>query len=540
MENRSDDLQEKYEQALVELETLRQENAELRAREARSRALEREVSEREKRLQLILNQLPAVMWTCDTELRFTSVGGAGLAILGLPPEQIIGATVHEIATGSHNEHTLIYHQRALQGESQEFEASFGERTFQVYLEPLRFENDEIEGFIGLGLDITDLKRLRAQVEQSQRLESIGRIAGGIAHDFNNILAGINGFAELALMHLPENHPSRDPLKHILDSVERSGELVSQLLAFARRRLIAPQPMNLNEHLQRWLPLLQRLIGEDIELKCFLADDLGLVRADPTQIEQVLLNLATNARQAMPTGGVLTIETQNVVLDETYAHTHWQVQPGNYILLSVTDTGHGIAPEHLPHLFEPFYTTREGGTGLGLATVHGIINQAKGHIWVYSEVGKGTTFKIYLPRLESDLNQPMQGGSPMTSNETQAKGTLLLVEDNPDVRESTTQLLQASGYTVYSAENPEQAIQLAQTHRPDLLITDVILPQMRGSELAEQLQTLYPDLKVLFISGYTENSVVIQGEVKPGVEFLPKPFTLKQLLERIHKLLGEDD
>jgi len=460
-------------------------------------------------------------------------------MIGLTEEQVIGTQVPQIAALSHTEHTLIFHERALQGEPQEYEASWGEWVFHVYLEPLREESGEIVGVIGLALDITDLKRLRTQVEQSQRLESIGRLAGGIAHDFNNILAGISGFAQIALMHLPDDHPSRDAIEHILDSVERSGELVSQLLAFARRRLIAPQPMNLNEHLQRWLPLVQRLLGEDIEIKCYFADTLGSVRADPAQIEQVLLNLSANARQAMPNGGMLTIETQNVTLDEEYASYHWQVQSGDYVLMTITDTGYGIAPEHLPHLFEPFFTTREGGTGLGLATVHGIINQAKGHIWVYSEVGKGTTFKIYLPRIDSAPTPVEVRASTAVVIPATQKGTLLLVEDNPDVRESTAQLLQSAGYAVYTAENPEQAIQLAQAHPPDLLITDVILPRMRGSELAEQLKMMYPQIKVLFISGYTENSVVIQGEIKPGVEFLPKPFTLRQLLERIEKLLGQE-
>jgi two-component system cell cycle sensor histidine kinase/response regulator CckA len=264
-------------------------------------------------------------------------------------------------------------------------------------------------------------------------------------------------------------------------------------------------MSVNDHLLQLTPFLQRVLGEDIQLECFLDEQTGAVRADPVQLEQVLLNLTSNARQAMPNGGKLTIETQNVMLDEAYTSQHWGVQPGEYVLISITDTGEGIAPEHLPHIFEPFYTGRAGGTGLGLATVHGIINQAKGHIWVYSEPHKGTTFKIYLPRIYEQA-EPLQA-RPAESLAQSGSGVLLIVEDSDEVRHTMSEMLRALGYTVLETSHPQQALQIAATHAPDLLITDVVLPGMRGGELSRALQAMHPSMKTLFVSGYTENTII---------------------------------
>ncbi len=538
MRNESGGLRAAYERLLAEKEYLLEENARLRESEERSRKLEREVSERESRLKLALSQLPAIMWTTDPALHIASITGAGLSTIAVSPDALTGAPITQIGDGEFQEAIRHHHQQALAGVPQEFEVRWRQRLYRVALEPLHSSDGALEGVIGLAVDITDIRRLQIQAEQAQRLESIGRLAGGIAHDFNNILAGIAGFAELALLQTAPDAPQRAPLEHILTAVQKGSALVSHLLAFASRRLITPQPMNLNEQVQQLLPILQRLIGEDIELTCYLAQDLGTIRADPTQMEQVLINLVTNAREAMPQGGKLIIETQNVFLDSSYCERHWSVQPGEYVLLSITDSGVGIPPNHLPHLFEPFFTTREHGTGLGLAMVYGIIHQANGHIWVYSEVGKGTTFKIYLPRID-DPAQPITGGSTVSNHSNPVLGVILLVEDNPEVRESTAQLLRSVGYTVLAASDPMEALQLAQQTPPDLLITDVILPQMRGSELAERLLLQFPNLKVLYISGYTENSVVEQGELKPGVEFLAKPYTLAQLTERIQKLLSTE-
>ncbi|MCS6919688.1 MAG: ATP-binding protein [Fimbriimonadales bacterium] len=493
----------------------------------------------EQRLRLILNQLPAIMWTVDRDLRFTSSLGAGLSALGLTENEIVGAALTDYFHTEPDASPIAEHQRALQGESVEFEFTWNKRLYQVRLEPLHDPDDGIMGALGLAVDITEIHRLQEQVEQATRMESIGRLAGGIAHDFNNMLAAISGFTELALLQVPESSPAHENLRHILQAVERSSQLVNQLLAFARRRVIAPQAMSVKEHLEQLTPFLQRVLGEDVELQCFLDGETGNVRADPVQLEQVLMNLASNARHAMPNGGKLMIETQNVTLDRAYTEQRWGVQPGEYVLISLTDTGHGIDPEHLPHIFEPFYTARAGGTGtgLGLATVHGIVNQAKGHIWVYSERGKGTTFKIYLPRIE-DAAEPLP--SRETPVETQAgSGVVLVVEDNDDVRGTMCEMLRLMGYTVLEASRPQEALRLAAASALDLLITDVVLPEMRGSELARTLTVMHPNLKVLFVSGYTENTIIEQGELKPGVAFLAKPFTMAQLSAKVRDVLRGD-
>ncbi|MFN4032365.1 MAG: ATP-binding protein [Fimbriimonadales bacterium] len=493
----------------------------------------------EQRLRLILSQLPAIMWTVDRELRFTSSLGAGLNALGLTENEIIGATLGEYFQAAPDSSPIAEHQRALQGESVEFEFSWNKRLYQIRLQPLHDPEDGIVGVLGLAVDITEIQRLQEQLEQATRLESIGRLAGGIAHDFNNMLAAISGFAELAQLQLPEQSPARNHLRHILEAVERASQLVSQLLAFARRRVIAPQALSVKEHLEQLTPFLQRVLSEDVQLQCLLDAETGNVRADPIQLEQVLMNLASNARHAMPNGGKLTIETQNVVLDHAYTQLHRGVQPGEYVLISLTDTGHGIAPEHLPYIFEPFYSARPigTGTGLGLATVYGIVNQAKGHIWVYSEPNRGATFKIYLPRIEEPA-QPLPTRATPTQIQS-GNGVVLVVEDNPDVRETIAEMLRLLGYCVLLASHPQEALQLAAANTIDLLITDVVLPEMRGSELAHALTVMQPDLKVLFMSGYTENAVIEQGELKPGVAFLAKPFTMAQLSAKVKETLGRD-
>jgi CheY-like chemotaxis protein len=294
-------------------------------------------------------------------------------------------------------------------------------------------------------------------------------------------------------------------------------------------------MSVNEHLEQLTPFLQRVLGEDVELQCVLDAETGNVRADPIQLEQVLMNLASNARHAMPQGGKLTIETQNVTLDRAYTEQRWGAQPGEYVLISLTDTGHGISPEHLPHIFEPFYSVRTGGTGLGLATVHGIIHQAKGHIWVYSEPNRGKTFKIYLPRVdEAAQSLPTR---EISTEMAVGSGVVLVVEDNDDVRATMCEMLRLMGYMVLEASRPQEALRIAADRALDLLITDLVLPEMRGSELARTLTVIQPNLKTLFVSGYTENTIIEQGELKPGVAFLAKPFTMAQLSAKVKDVLS---
>lgn len=395
-------------------------------------------------------------------------------------------------------------------------------------------------------DITDLKRaeeaLRQTEEQlrhSQKMEAIGRLAGGIAHDFNNLLTVIKGYAELSSFNLDKKDPLYGNLEEILKASERASTLTRQLLAFSRRQMLEFKVINLNTLLKDLDKMLHRILGEDIELSYYLSEDIGKVKTDPGQMEQVLLNLAVNARDAMPHGGKLTIETSNVELTEEYARNHLEVKPGPYVMLTVTDNGVGMSPEVKERIFEPFFTTKEKGrgTGLGLSTVYGIVKQSSGHITVYSELGWGTTFKIYLPRLEEEEDLLRKKEEPSTlSGGTES---ILLVEDEPSVRNLAARILRNRGYRVEAAKDGNEALNIVRNHpekKVDLLLTDVVMPGMNGKELADQLKTLMPNLKVLFISGYTDNSIVHHGVLMEGIDLLQKPFTPDALTKKVREVL----
>jgi len=385
------------------------------------------------------------------------------------------------------------------------------------------------------------KQLEAQFLQAQKMESVGRLAGGVAHDFNNLLTAMLGYATLALGAIPPDNPARLHVHQVQRAANRAASLTHQLLAFARRQIIEPRVTNLNHLILDMDKMLRRLIGEDIELLTLVARDLWAVKVDPSQIEQVLVNLAVNARDAMSEGGRLTIETANVTLGSDYARSHAEVSPGEYVMLAVSDTGLGMTEEVKAHLFEPFFTTKEQGkgTGLGLATCYGLVKQSGGHIWVYSEVGKGTTFKIYLPRVEeavSGLPQHEAAAPPRRGTET-----VLLVEDEPSVREVAAHVLRDQGYRVLEAANGDEAFRLAQEYANQeihLLLADVVLPQMGGRELADRLKALRPDIKVLFISGYTDNAIVHHGALEAGVAFLQKPFSPTALARKVREVLDK--
>lgn len=406
---------------------------------------------------------------------------------------------------------------------------------------VRTATGEPQYFISIIEDITERKRLENQLLQAQKLESVGRLSGGIAHDFNNLLTVIMGSAELASEEVSQHHPCRIYLQNVLQASERAANLTQQLLAFARKQVIAPQVVNLNELILRSGKLLRRLITENIELVILPHEGLHSVRVDPGQFEQILINLVVNARDAMPEGGKLTIETDNVVFDAEYARRHDGVAAGEYIMLAVSDTGIGIDEAVRLHIFEPFFTTKEKGrgTGLGLATVYGIVKQSEGHIWLYTESGKGTTFKIYLPRTTA----PAEKGAPPLPAALAAGGseTVLLVEDEPGVRALAREVLTAQGYTVLEATNGEEALRLVSGREPEiaLLITDVIMPVMGGKELADRLHAVHPNLKVLYISGYTENTIVHNGVLYSGVAFLAKPFTSLMLGRKVREILEEN-
>jgi PAS domain S-box-containing protein len=387
-------------------------------------------------------------------------------------------------------------------------------------------------------DITEHEKLEAQLRQAQKMEAIGRLAGGVAHDFNNLLTAIIGNADLTLMSLDKDSPLQENIEEIKKAGHRAASLTRQLLAFSRKQVLQPKVLSLNEVITGLNKMLGRMIGEDVELETFMEPDLGRIKADPGQIEQVLLNLAVNARDAMPQGGKLTIKTANVDLDEEHFRRHAeQMQPGPYVMLSVSDTGIGMNEEVLSHIFEPFFTTKETGkgTGLGMATVYGIIDQNNGYIWPYSEPEQGTTFKIYLPKIEGEVES---GQKEKTRKKiSHASETILMVEDNDEVRNLARNILQRYGYKVLEAENGEEALRISQQQQTiHLMLTDVVMPGMSGRELAECIQSQRSEIKVLYMSGYTDSAIVHHGVLTSGVNFIQKPFTPEKLTSKIREVL----
>ncbi|MBN1995050.1 MAG: PAS domain S-box protein [Anaerolineae bacterium] len=420
---------------------------------------------------------------------------------------------------------------------------------QVGGAPVLDAEGKIIGSVRIHTDITERKRaeetrakLEEQLRQSQKMEAVGTLAGGIAHDFNNLLTAIMGYSGLALDTLSPDNPTYNDIQGIQKTAERAANLTRQLLAFARRQMIELRVLNLNELILNMGKMLHRLIGEDIELVTIPTPNLGLVKIDPGQFEQVLVNLAINARDAMPNGGKLTIETANVTLDWPYAQQHAEVVPGEYIMLAVSDNGVGMTEEVQDHIFEPFFTTKEvnKGTGLGLATCFGIVKQSDGHIWVYSEPGKGTTFKVYLPRiLEPETASPFKHNA--FSDLPRGKETVLLVEDEFAVRDLAARMLRQQGYKLLEAANGHEALRLAQKmseEKIDLLVTDVIMPRLGGRDLAHRLKATHPSLKVLFTSGYADNAIVHHGVLEPGLAFLQKPFSPEMLVRKVREVLDE--
>ena len=394
----------------------------------------------------------------------------------------------------------------------------------------------------IGQDISELRRLEHQLLLAQRMEGIGRLAGGIAHDFNNLLTAILGHAEMAQDDVAPTDPARGNIAEITRAAQRAADLTRQLLAFARRQIIEPRIVDLNGLVLNVDRMLRRLMGEDIELVTVQDPDLWRVRIDPGQFEQVLVNLAVNARDAMPGGGTLVIETRNVHLDDEFARQHTTVQPGPHVLLAVSDTGVGMDPEVLAHIFEPFFTTKEvgKGTGLGLATCYGIVKQNRGSIWVDSERAIGTTFRIYLPRAEAVL-PASEPAEPRAVEQPRGSETVMLVEDEVLVRNLAADALRRHGYQVLSASTGLEALDLAGQilHPIDVLVTDVVMPQMGGEQLAVRMLSERPTLKVLFISGYTDVAVLQHGTLVTATALLQKPFTPGQLVHRVRELLDTD-
>jgi two-component system, cell cycle sensor histidine kinase and response regulator CckA len=506
----------------------------------RKRAEER-VRDSEARLRVLVEQLPAVLWTVDKKLRFTSALGLGLAQLGLKPNEIVGVSLNEyFGTEDPSFAPISAHRRAIAGERVAFALEWKENSYACHVEPLRDSEGRVQGAICMSLDVTDRKKLEEQFRQAQKMEAVGRLAGGIAHDFNNLLMVIQGYADLLAERLPAGESLRRNAEQIQAAAQRAAGLTRQLLAFSRKQILAPKVLNVNSVVAEMEKMLRRVIGEDIELQTVSTEDLWLVKADRSQVEQVIMNLAVNARDAMPHGGRLTIETANVEFDSAMSKAAAAIAPGKYVMLAVTDNGIGMDEKTKAHIFEPFFTTKEKGkgTGLGLATVYGVVKQSGGYVWVYSEPGHGTTFKIYLPQIAEEA--PISGQDPVANPRSLPKGSevILLVEDEAGVRELAREYLETSNYTVLVAEDGHTALELAAMHVGPihLLMTDVVMPGIGGRELAERMTRLRPGIKVLYMSGYTEQAVSQQGILGDDAVLLQKPFTLATLASKLCEIL----
>jgi two-component system, cell cycle sensor histidine kinase and response regulator CckA len=394
------------------------------------------------------------------------------------------------------------------------------------------------GTLSIGEDITERRHLEEQLRQAQKMESVGRLAGGVAHDFNNLLTAIISYSDLVKEDLDPAHPARADVDEIRKAGDRAATLTRQLLALSRQQVLEPRVLDLNELVLNLEKMLHRLLGEDINIITNLERSLGAVKADPSQLEQVMMNLAVNARDAMPDGGDLILETANVEVDSVYAAVHTSVIPGRYVLLAITDTGTGIDEATKSHLFEPFFTTKERGkgTGLGLSTVYGIVKQSGGYIWVYSEPGQGATFKVYLPRVDEPVEALVE--NDLSSAVRRGTETVLVADDNALVRETTRQTLTRYGYRVLEASNGAVALQEAANHAGviHLLLTDLVMPEMSGRALAEHLRARRPDLRVLYMSGYTDDAAVRRAIVESGAPYLQKPFSVHVLLRKVRAVL----
>ncbi len=409
---------------------------------------------------------------------------------------------------------------------------------EATMSPVRSPSGEILNYVAAKRDVTAARQLEQQLFQAQKMEAVGRLAAGIAHDFNNLLGVISGYGEIVMSGLGAADPLREDVGQILKAADRAAASTLQLLAFGRKQVLQEQVVDLNAMISESEKLLPRLLGEDVEMSTQLEPGLGRVRADPGQLNQVLLNLILNARDAMPDGGRITIATSNEEVDSTYSTAHPNLHSGSYVLLSVTDTGQGMDATTQARVFEPFFTTKESGkgTGLGLAAVYGIVEQSGGQVYVYSEVGVGTTFKVYLPRID----EKAEAGAKEKGSEPARHGTetVLLVEDEAALRELLRKTFESSGYTVLVARDGKEAVELAASHVGSIeaMVSDVIMPGLNGPKVAELLAATRPEMKVLFVSGYSDESIFRNGVLRPGTAFLSKPFSLGTVLRRLRELL----
>jgi len=511
--------------------------------EALERAQEREALRRHERLLYqIIDANPSLIFVKNWDGRFVLVNQATAETYGTTVEGLLGKTDADFnANADEVAHSLRDDREVLSSGQPKFIAeepvtnphTSETRWFQTIKIPLHMPGDETPTLLGIATEITDRK------QQSQKMEAVGQLAGGIAHDFNNILTAIVGYTDLLTAELGANSRQLEDLEEIRKAARRAAALTRQLLSFSRKQVLEPRIVDVNGVVMNLDKMLRSLISENIALKIQLADDLDAARVDPNQLEQVIMNLAINARDAMPDGGTLTIETANATLDENYAATHVSVIPGDYVMLAVTDTGCGMSEATQTRIFEPFFTTKPAGrgTGLGLSTVYGIVKQSAGNIWLYSEPDKGTTFKIYLPALDA-LPEEIGKTAPIEAAR-QGSGTVLLVEDDEQLRRLTHRALATQGYVVLEADRGRLALDIARRHNGpiDLLLTDLVMPDINGRKLADALRAARPGLRVLFMSGYPDSAIVNHGMLEAGVAYLAKPFTTDAVARKVREVLN---
>ena len=505
-----------------------------------------------QRLQTAIEQGGESIVVTDTTGAIQYVNAAFEQLTGYRRAEVLGQTPRLLKSGQQDDAfyrdlwETITHGRTWRGRMVNRRKDGNLYTEESTISPIFDSGGKIINYMAVKRDISEHQRiawekaqLEEQLRQSQKLESIGRLAGGVAHDFNNMLSVILGYGEVLMQKLNPGDPLRDYVKQILEAGKRSASLTHQLLAFSRKQTLQAEVLNINDRLRNLEKMLRRLIGEDIDLQMALADNLALVLIDPGQFDQIIINLAVNARDAMPTGGKLTIATANVDIDEQFVKNHAGVVPGKYVMISMTDSGCGMDETVLAHLFEPFFTTKEKGkgTGLGLAMVYGIVKQSGGHIWAYSEPGNGSTFKIYLPPTQ-EKRQGQEVSITAEEDHIGAGRRVLVVEDEEALRELLQTILSRLDFEVFFAANGGEALLLVEEQdlKPDLLITDVVMPGMSGTVLVERLRSRQPDLKVLFMSGYTDKSIAPHGTLDPGMPFIQKPFTINDIAEKIRQVL----
>jgi PAS domain S-box-containing protein len=504
---------------------------------------EEALRESEERYRELVENAHDIIYEHDLQGNYTSTNKAGEQITGYSREETCQLNLTQTVAPGYIEKAREMLRRKLDGETitayeVETIAKDGSRISLEVNSSLVFHNGVPVGVQGIARDVTERKRLEEQLRQSQKLEAIGQLAGGVAHDFNNLLTVISGYSDLLLRRLPADDPLKAHVTEIKKAGDRAAGLTRQLLAFSRKQILQPKVLDLNTVVSDLDKMLRPLIGEDVDLLTKTEPGLGQVKADPGQIEQVVVNLVVNARDAMEHGGKVTIETSNVKLTEAYAHQHEQCPPGAYVMLAVSDTGSGIDPAIRDRIFEPFFSTKGAGkgTGLGLSTVYGIVKQSGGNIYVYSEVGIGTVFKIYLPRVDANAaDEVTRAGVGVAPGGDE---TVLLVEDEAQVRQIAQQILESLGYHVLAAENGEQALTIAADYPEDiqLMITDVVMPQMGGLELVERLTPLRKNLRVIYMSGYTDDAIVRHGLIDDRLEFIQKPFTPDALARKVRTAL----